>query len=129
MNGDALYIVSIGKTEIRASVPPTGHDGPFSTTPAVPWTYANSGVIWKVTKINNNNNKSSTTNPTKDFILKQVPSSTSPPGSVVIKQPNTVNQVTISAFNYSNTAMSSSNGTNISKSNGANDSRASNLTH
>ena len=112
LNDDALYIVSIGKTEIRASVPPTGHDGPFSTTPAVPWTYANSGVIWKVTKISNNN---SGNNSVKDFILKQVPSSTSPPGSVVIKQPNTVNQVTISAFKYNNTTMS--NSANISKSN------------
>jgi hypothetical protein len=107
------------------SIPPTGHDGPFSTTPAVPWTYANSGVIWKVTKINNNNSNSGTS-PTKDFILKQVPSSTSPPGSVVIKQPNTVNQVTISAFNYNNTAMS--NGTNISKSNATKALDASNLT-
>ena len=126
LNGDALYIVSIGKTEIRASVPPTGHDGPFSTTPAVPWTYANSGVIWKVTKINNNNSSTSNS-PTKDFILKQVPSSTSPPGSVVIKQPNTVNQVTISAFKYNNTTMS--NSTNISKPNVINYSRASNITH
>jgi glucose/arabinose dehydrogenase len=125
LNGDALYVVSIGKTEIRTSIPPTGHDGPFSTTPAVPWTYANSGVIWKVTKINNNNSNSGTS-PTKDFILKQVPSSTSPPGSVVIKQPNTVNQVTISAFNYINTAMS--NGTNISKSNATKALDASNLT-
>jgi len=131
LNGDALYIVSIGKTEIRASVPPTGHDGPFSTTPAVPWTYANSGVIWKVTKINNNNNNnnnnssSASTNPTKDFILKQVPSSTSPPGSVVIKQPNTVNQVTISAFKYNNNNTAMSNSTNISKSNVINYSRPS----
>jgi glucose/arabinose dehydrogenase len=130
LNGDALYIVSIGKTEIRASVPPTGHDGPFSTTPAVPWTYANSGVIWKVTKINNNNNSnnnnsSSTTSPTKDFILKQVPSATSPPGSVVIKQPNTVNQVTISAFKYNNNNTAMSNSTNISKSSVINYSRSS----
>jgi hypothetical protein len=128
LNGDALYIVSIGKTEIRASVPPTGHDGPFSTTPAVPWTYANSGVIWKVTKINNNNSSSSTS-PTKDFILKQVPSSTSPPGSVVIKQPNTVNHVTISAFKYNNNNTAMSNSTNTSKSNVINYSRPSNFTH
>jgi len=86
--------------------------------PAVPWTYANSGVIWKVTKINNNNNNSSSNNsPAKSFILKQVPSSTSPPGSVVIKQPNTVNQVTISAFKYNNNNTAMSNSTNISKSN------------
>jgi hypothetical protein len=59
--GDALYIVSYGKTEIRETVP-TGGSGipgyrsgaglyPFGTIHATVWTYANTGVIWKVSHL------------------------------------------------------------------------------
>jgi glucose/arabinose dehydrogenase len=57
--GDALYIVSYGKTILRESVP-TGGSGipgyrsgaglyPFATIHATVWPYANTGVIWKIT--------------------------------------------------------------------------------
>ena len=59
LKGDALYIVSYGKTTLRESVP-TGGSGipgyrsgtglyPFATIHATVWTYANTGIIWKVT--------------------------------------------------------------------------------
>ncbi|MGN6708207.1 MAG: PQQ-dependent sugar dehydrogenase [Candidatus Nitrosocosmicus sp.] len=66
--GDALYVVSNGRFEITTDVP-----GPFSgvdhyktgkglytfaSLHATAWPYANTGVVWKVTKINNNNNTS-----------------------------------------------------------------------
>jgi hypothetical protein len=59
-DGNALYIVSYGKTEIRTSIPASdagmskykAGSGlyPFATTHAVVWPYMNTGVVWKVTK-------------------------------------------------------------------------------
>jgi hypothetical protein len=66
--GDALYIISNGRFEITTDVPGpfSGVDHyktgkglyPFASLHATAWPYANTGVIWKVTKINNNNNES-----------------------------------------------------------------------
>ena len=57
--GDALYIISYGKTTLRESVPiggsgiPGYRSGaglyPFATIHATVWPYANTGVIWKIT--------------------------------------------------------------------------------
>jgi glucose/arabinose dehydrogenase len=64
--GDALYIISNGKFEITTDVPgpASGLDHyrtgkglyPFASLHATAWPYANTGVIWKVTKISNDNN-------------------------------------------------------------------------
>jgi len=64
--GDALYIISNGKFEITTDVPgpASGLDHyrtgkglyPFASLHATAWPYANTGIIWKVTKISNNNN-------------------------------------------------------------------------
>jgi glucose/arabinose dehydrogenase len=63
--GDSLYVISNGKFEITTDVPgpPSGLDNyrtgkglyTFASLHATAWPYANDGVIWKVTKINNNN--------------------------------------------------------------------------
>jgi hypothetical protein len=67
--GDSLYVISNGKFEITADVPgpSSGLDHyktgkglyPFASLHATAWPYANTGTIWKVTKINTNNNTSS----------------------------------------------------------------------
>ncbi len=53
LKGDALYVVSIGKTEIRTNVPVNNQTSsglyPFASVPAMPWPYANTGVVWKIT--------------------------------------------------------------------------------
>ena len=61
LKGDAMYIASFGKVEIRTSTPAGGSGTPglafgagmypFATIHAVVWAYPNTGVIWKVTKI------------------------------------------------------------------------------
>jgi hypothetical protein len=66
--GNALYVISNGRFEITTDVPGpfSGLDHyktgkglyPFASLHATAWPYANTGVIWKVTKINNNNNAS-----------------------------------------------------------------------
>ena len=52
LKGDALYVVSIGKTEVRSNVPVSNLTSsglyPFATVHAMPWPYANTGVVWKV---------------------------------------------------------------------------------
>ena len=54
LNGDSLYIVSIGKTEIRTNVPVNNQTSsglyPFATIHAMPWAYANTGVVWKISR-------------------------------------------------------------------------------
>ncbi len=67
--GDSLYVISNGKFEITTDVPGpfSGLDHyktgkglyPFASLHATAWPYANTGIIWKVTKINTNNNTSS----------------------------------------------------------------------
>jgi glucose/arabinose dehydrogenase len=62
-SGDALYIISNSKFEITTDVPGpwSGIDGyktgkglyPFASLHAIAWPYANTGIIWKVTKDNN----------------------------------------------------------------------------
>ena len=47
----ALYIASIGKVEVRTTLPNNGTPLPNP----VPWYYPNTGVIWKITKSSGNN--------------------------------------------------------------------------
>jgi hypothetical protein len=47
---DVLYIASIGKVEIRTTLP---DDNNTLLPEPLPWYYPNTGVIWKVTKIPN----------------------------------------------------------------------------
>ena len=46
-NEDTLYITSIGKVEIRTTLP---NDNSIGLSEPSPWYYPNTGVIWKVTK-------------------------------------------------------------------------------
>ena len=48
-NEDALYIASIGKVEVRTTLP--NNNNSIQLPEPVPWYYPNTGVIWKVTKI------------------------------------------------------------------------------
>jgi hypothetical protein len=62
--GDAMYVVSYGKVEIRTSIPKGGtgipeyRSGaglyPFATIHATVWPFANTGVVWKVIPVDNN---------------------------------------------------------------------------
>jgi glucose/arabinose dehydrogenase len=62
--GDAMYVVSYGKVEIRTSIPKGGTGipeyragaglYPFATIHATVWPFANTGVVWKVTPVGNN---------------------------------------------------------------------------
>jgi glucose/arabinose dehydrogenase len=84
--GDALYIISNGKFEITTDVPgpASGLDHyrtgkglyPFASLHATAWPYANTGVIWKVTKINNDNNISKSVN--TNSIIRNVSTITIP---------------------------------------------------
>ena len=47
-NENALDVTSIGKVEIRITLP--NHDNIELSEPS-PWFYPNTGIIWKVTKI------------------------------------------------------------------------------
>ena len=47
-NEDALYIASIGKVEVRTTLP---NNNDVHLPEPIPWYYPNTGVIWKVTKI------------------------------------------------------------------------------
>jgi hypothetical protein len=47
-----LYIASIGKVEIRTTLPDDDNNNTLLPEP-LPWYYPNTGVIWKVTKIPN----------------------------------------------------------------------------
>ena len=49
---NALYIASIGKVEVRTTLPNNGIPLPKP----VPWYYPNTGVIWKITKSSGTNN-------------------------------------------------------------------------
>jgi glucose/arabinose dehydrogenase len=51
-NEDVLYIASIGKVEIRTTLPDDDNNNTLLPEP-LPWYYPNTGVIWKVTKISN----------------------------------------------------------------------------
>jgi len=46
-NQNALYITSIGKVEIRTTLP---NDNSIKLSEPSPWYYPNTGIIWKVTK-------------------------------------------------------------------------------
>jgi glucose/arabinose dehydrogenase len=50
-NEDALYIVNIGKVEVRTTLP---NNDNIQLPEPVPWYYPNTGVIWKMTKIPSN---------------------------------------------------------------------------
>ena len=45
---DALYIASIGKVEVRTTLP---NNNGIQLPEPVPWYYPNTGAIWKMTKI------------------------------------------------------------------------------
>ena len=47
-NENALYITSIGKVEIRTTLP---NDNRIELSEPSPWYYPNTGIVWKVTKI------------------------------------------------------------------------------
>ena len=47
-NENALYVTSIGKVEVRTTLP---NDNNIELSEPSPWFYPNTGVIWKVTKI------------------------------------------------------------------------------
>ena len=47
-NENALYVTSIGKVEIRTTLP---KDNSIDLAEPSPWYYPNTGIIWKVTKI------------------------------------------------------------------------------
>jgi hypothetical protein len=47
-NEDALYIASIGKVEVRTTLP---NNNDIRLPEPVPWYYPNTGAIWKITKI------------------------------------------------------------------------------
>jgi glucose/arabinose dehydrogenase len=54
LQGDAMYVVSFGKTEIRTGIPGSGAGlYPFGSIHGTVWAYPNTGVVWKVTKIDN----------------------------------------------------------------------------
>ena len=46
-NEDTLYITSIGKVEIRTTLP---NDNSIELSEPSPWYYPNTGIVWKVTK-------------------------------------------------------------------------------
>jgi hypothetical protein len=48
-NEDSLYIASIGKVEVRITLPNNNNSSIHLPEP-VPWYYPNTGVIWKVIK-------------------------------------------------------------------------------
>jgi hypothetical protein len=48
----ALYIASIGKVEVRMTLPNSG----IMLPEPVPWYYPNTGVIWKINKSSDSNN-------------------------------------------------------------------------
>jgi glucose/arabinose dehydrogenase len=63
LHGDAMYVVSFGKTEIRAGIPGSGAGlYPFGSIHGVVWAYPNTGVIWKITKIGSSTSVASSTN-------------------------------------------------------------------
>ena len=47
-NENVLYVTSIGKVEIRTTLP---NDNSIDLSEPSPWYYPNTGIIWKVTKI------------------------------------------------------------------------------
>jgi hypothetical protein len=71
LKGDSMYVTSYGKVEIRTSNPAglSGTDHlafgaglyPFATIHAMVWPYANTGVVWKISKVNTNTNTNTTT--------------------------------------------------------------------
>ena len=46
-NENALYVTSIGKVEVRTTLP---NDNSIELSEPSPWYYPNTGIIWKVTK-------------------------------------------------------------------------------
>jgi hypothetical protein len=94
LKGDAMYIADFGKAEIRTSNPASGSGTdklafgaglyPFASIHATVWSYANTGVIWKVTKVGGNAAAESTssstpalkTNVTSSSLQKVTPSAT-----------------------------------------------------
>jgi hypothetical protein len=71
LKGDAMYIADFGKVEVRTDAigSASGTDRlafgtglyPFATIHAMLWPYANTGVIWKVTKISGGENVAAST--------------------------------------------------------------------
>lgn len=71
LKGDAMYIADFGKVEVRTDAigSASGTDRlafgtglyPFATIHAMLWPYANTGVIWKVTKLSGSENVAAST--------------------------------------------------------------------
>jgi plastocyanin len=47
-DGNALYIASVARTEVRSTTP---EGGVLPFTYGLPWSYLNSGIVWKVTHV------------------------------------------------------------------------------
>lgn len=74
LNGDALYIVSIGKSEIREhnTVGTLGAGlYPFASIHATVWPYPNTGAVWKMTEVGTNSSTTTTgrTNDSSAFTI------------------------------------------------------------
>jgi glucose/arabinose dehydrogenase len=89
LKGDAMYIADFGKVEVRTDAigSASGTDRlafgtglyPFATIHAMLWPYANTGVIWKVTKISGGENvAASTTLPSSSSTSTEINNTMSP---------------------------------------------------
>jgi hypothetical protein len=87
--GDSLYIVSYGKVEIRSEAigGSSGTDGlafntglyPFASIHATVWSYPNTGVVWKITKVSGTIATSTTSQPVTTKTTASLQDYTSPP--------------------------------------------------
>jgi hypothetical protein len=89
LQGDSLYIVSYGKVEIRSEAigGSSGTDGlafntglyPFASIHATVWSYPNTGVVWKITKVSGTIATSTTSQPVTTKTTASLQDYTSPP--------------------------------------------------
>ena len=121
LKGDAMYIADFGKVEVRTSNPAGGSGTdklafgaglyPFASIHATVWSYANTGVIWKVTKIGGNaaESTSSSTTTTTPALKTNVTSSSlqkvTPSATIANKTSNqaNANRSTITGSNNNTT--------------------------
>jgi glucose/arabinose dehydrogenase len=92
--GDSLYVVSYGKVEIRSEAigGSSGTDGlafntglyPFASIHATVWSYPNTGVVWKITKVSGTTSTSTTPQPLTTKTTASLQAYTSPP---IVLQP------------------------------------------
>jgi glucose/arabinose dehydrogenase len=134
LKGDSMYVTSYGKVEIRTSNP-AGRSGtdhltfgsglyPFATIHAMVWPYANTGIVWKLTKVNTNTTAStmppppSTTKSTgtlADYTLPPLPLTASKSQPISNATSATSNQTSGQATNnLGKNVTSQTNNTNVS---------------